>query len=114
MLIRVCAAVAAAAGVLFASPAEASRGMASYYSRGQQTASGERFNPNAMTCAHKTLPFQTHVKVTNLRNGRSIVCRISDRGPYIAGRIIDLSTEGARRLSMIGSGVAPVSVEVVQ
>lgn len=85
-------------------------GMASYYWQGQMTASGVRFNPNAMTAAHKTLPFGTKVLVTNKRNGKSVVVTINDRGPFIKGRIIDLSKAAAAKIGMLGSGVAPVTV----
>ncbi|AFY46924.1 rare lipoprotein A [Nostoc sp. PCC 7524] len=92
------------------------RGIASFYGRGfagRPTATGERFNPEAMTAAHRSLPFGTRVRVTNTRNGRSVVVRINDRGPYIRGRIIDVSTGAARMLGMIGSGIAPVKIEVL-
>ncbi|MEH1967764.1 septal ring lytic transglycosylase RlpA family protein [Nostoc sp.] len=92
------------------------RGMASYYGydgSGTQTASGQRFNPEAMTAAHRSLPFGTQVRVTNTRNGRSVVLRINDRGPYIRGRVIDVSAGAARVLGMMGSGVAPVHIEVL-
>jgi len=88
-------------------------GKASYYWRGQRVASGGRFNPNAMTAAHKTLPFGTRVRVTNRRNGRSVIVRINDRGPYVRGRIIDLSRAAAGRIGMRGAGVVPVSVTVL-
>jgi rare lipoprotein A len=90
-------------------------GMASYYGSesGSQTASGARFNPSAMTAAHRTLPFGTKVRVTNKRNGRSVVVTINDRGPFIRGRIIDLSSGAAGVIGMRSSGVAPVSVEVL-
>ncbi len=88
-------------------------GMASYYWQGQQVASGGRFNPEGMTAAHKTLPFGTKVRVTNRNNGRSVVVTINDRGPFIRGRIIDLSRGAARVVGMTGSGVAPVSVAVL-
>jgi rare lipoprotein A len=80
---------------------------------GGPTASGERFDKNAMTCAHRTLPLGTRVRVTNKRNGKSVVLRINDRGPYGKGRIIDVSEAAARRLDMIDAGVVPVRVEVV-
>jgi len=86
-------------------------GMASYYWQGQMTASGVRFNPNAMTAAHRTLPFGTKVRVTNKRNGKSVVVTINDRGPFIRGRIIDLSNAAAGVIGMRSSGVAPVTVE---
>jgi rare lipoprotein A len=92
------------------------RGIASWYGydgSGSRTASGERFNPEAMTAAHRTLPMGTRVRVTNTRNGRSVVVRINDRGPYIGGRIIDLSAKAARLLGMAGSGLAPVHIEVL-
>ena len=88
------------------------RGMASYYWQRQRVASGGWFNPNALTAAHKTLPFGTRVRVTNLRNGRSVVVRINDRGPYIRGRIIDLSRRAASIVGMRRSGVVPVRVQV--
>lgn len=86
-------------------------GMASYYWQGQMTASGARFNPNAMTAAHRTFPFGTRVRVTNKRNGRSVVVTINDRGPFIRGRIIDLSSAAAGVIGMKSAGVAPVTVE---
>ncbi|YCH22608.1 septal ring lytic transglycosylase RlpA family protein [Pseudomonas sp. D1-3] len=89
-------------------------GKASYYGKahhGNRTASGERFNQNALTAAHRTLPFGTMVKVTNLNNDRSVVVRINDRGPFARGRIIDVSRKAAESLDMIRSGVAPVRVE---
>lgn len=88
-------------------------GKASYYWQPQRVASGGWFNPNAMTAAHKTLPFGTKVRVTNKNNGRSVVVTINDRGPYIKGRIIDLSKAAAHSISMQGSGVVPVSVTVI-
>lgn len=88
-------------------------GIASYYWQPQRVASGGWFNPNAMTAAHKTLPFGTKVRVTNKNNGRSVVVTINDRGPYIAGRVIDLSSAAAGVVGMKGSGVAPVSVAVL-
>ena len=89
-------------------------GKASWYGgrhHGGPTASGERFNKNAMTAAHKTFPFGTRVRVTNLKNGRSVVVRINDRGPYGPGRVIDLSEAAAREIDMIEAGVVPVRVE---
>jgi rare lipoprotein A len=92
-------------------------GMASYYGpgfHGRLAADGSRFNQNAMTAAHKTLPFGTLVKVTNQRSGQTCVVRITDRGPFIAGRVIDLSVGAARAIGMLGSGVARVTLEVVR
>ena len=88
-------------------------GLASYYWQPQRVASGGWFNPNALTAAHKTLPFGTRVRVTNLRNGRSVVVRINDRGPYIRGRIIDLSRRAATVVGMRKAGVVPVRVQVL-
>ena len=89
-------------------------GKASYYGsrhHGRRTASGERFDQHALTAAHRTLPFGTWVKVTNLNNDRTVVVRVNDRGPHVRGRIIDLSREAAERLGMLRAGVAPVRVE---
>lgn len=88
-------------------------GIASFYWQGQRTATGERFNPNGLTAAHRSLPFGTRVRVTNKRNGRSVVVRINDRGPFIRGRVIDLSLGAARAIGMVGNGLAPVKVEVL-
>lgn len=90
-----------------------SNGMASYYWQGQMTASGARFNPSGMTAAHRSLPFGTRVLVTNRNNGRSVTVTINDRGPFIKGRIIDLSSGAAGVIGMKGSGVAPVSISVL-
>ncbi|MDX2158400.1 MAG: septal ring lytic transglycosylase RlpA family protein [Hyphomicrobiaceae bacterium] len=87
--------------------------MASYYWQPQRVASGGWFNPNALTAAHKTLPFGTKVRVTNMTNGRSVDVTINDRGPYIAGRIIDLSKAAAGAISMTGQGVAKVKMTVL-
>ena len=89
------------------------RGIASYYWQPQRVASGGWFNPNALTAAHKTLRFGTRVRVTNLRNGRSVIVRINDRGPYIKGRIIDLSRRAADIVGMRKSGIAPVRVDIL-
>ena len=92
-------------------------GKASYYGgrhHGRKTASGERFNKNDLTAAHKTLPFGTRVKVTNLRNNQVVVVRINDRGPYARGRVIDLSEQAAREVGMIRAGVVPVRLEILK
>lgn len=111
-------AVAVAAAMPFtftaasADTGKAQTGIASVYSyHGTKTASGERSNKHGLTAAHRTLPFGTRVKVTNTRNGKSVVVRINDRGPFIKGRIIDLTPQAASALSF--SGLAPVSVAVV-
>ena len=88
-------------------------GKASYYWEPQALASGGRFNPNALTAAHKTLPFGTRVRVTNQRNGQSVDVVINDRGPYVGGRIIDLSKAAAGAINMQNAGVAPVTVRVL-
>ena len=93
------------------------RGYASWYGgkfHGRQTASGEIYNKQQMTAAHRKLPFGTRVRVTNRKNGRSVVVRINDRGPYAAGRIIDVSEAAARKLGMIEDGVVPVTVKVIK
>jgi rare lipoprotein A len=96
---------------LLRAPGDTQEGLASYYGRrhhGGATASGERFDMYALTAAHRTLRFGSTVQVTNLRNGLMVVVRINDRGPFTAGRIIDLSYAAALRLQMIRAGVVPV------
>jgi rare lipoprotein A len=88
-------------------------GIASYYWQPQRVAAGGWFNPNAMTAAHRTLPFGTRVRVTHLASGRSVEVKINDRGPYIAGRIIDLSKAAAGVLRMHEQGIARVSVQIL-
>jgi rare lipoprotein A len=87
-------------------------GIASIYSTesGSRTASGHRLNPRALTAAHRSLPFGTKVRVTNKRNGRSVIVTINDRGPFVRGRVIDLTPAGARALGF--SGLAPVTLDV--
>jgi len=89
------------------------KGMASFYSdyyEGKTTANGEIFRHNKNTAAHKTLPFGTKVEVTNLKNNQSIVVRINDRGPFVKGRIIDLTKSAAKDLGMMGAGVTKVKI----
>jgi rare lipoprotein A len=88
-------------------------GTASFYKHGQMVASGARFNPSALTAAHRTLPFGTRVRVTHLGSGRSVEVRINDRGPFIAGRIIDLSKAAAEIIGMTASGIARVSMMIL-
>ena len=91
-------------------------GVASYYGKehhGKKTANGEIFDMNKLTAAHRSLPFGSQVKVTNLSNQRSVIVRINDRGPYYQGRIIDLSLAAAERLEMVNSGIANVKLEVL-
>ena len=90
------------------------KGQASYYARsfqGKETASGETFNE--LVAAHKTLPFDTRVEVTNLENGKQVTVRINDRGPFKPGRIIDLSRVAANRIDLLEDGIAPVRIETL-
>jgi len=93
------------------------RGIASWYGRkfhGRPTASGERYDMHALTAAHPSLPFGTVVEVTNLTNGKSVRVRINDRGPFLKGRVIDLSYAAARVIDMIGPGTVPVLIRLVR
>ena len=95
-------------------PVNAQTGSASWYALdGRKTANGERMNSRAMTAAHRRLPFGTRIKVTNLRNGRSVIVRINDRGPYARGRILDVSKAAARRLGFVGRGHTKVKISVL-
>jgi len=94
--------------------AMAESGRASWYQSGTRTASGERFHPNGISCAHRRHAFGTELRVTNLANGKSVVCRVNDRGPYIRGRIVDLSKGAARVIGMVRRGVVRVSIEVMR
>lgn len=88
-------------------------GKASWYKMGHTTASGEKMNADALAGAHPTLPFGTKVRVQNLGNGKSVIIRINDRGPFTGGRIIDVTRAAAKRLGMIRAGVARVKVTVI-
>jgi rare lipoprotein A len=110
----------AAAGVVLASaltlaasisPAAAQCGRASWYALHSRTASGERMNPGAFTAAHRSLPFGTKLKVTNQNNGRSVVVRINDRGPFVRGRMLDVSLAAAKQLGFIASGHTAVCAD---
>lgn len=92
-------------------PAAAQSGVVSWYQMGHTTASGERYRPDGLTCAHRTLPFNTRVQVTY--KGRSAVCRVNDRGPFIRGRVLDLSRGMARAIGILGVGVARVTYRVL-
>jgi len=92
----------------------ASAGLASFYTEGQETASGEKFDPHELTAAHPTLPFGTRLQVTNVATGRSVMVRVNDRGPYVKGRVVDVSYSAAQALGMVHAGVANVKVSVVQ
>src|SRR4051794_5847360 len=110
MVVRLSAAFCSAFFVVCSSAAMAESGIASIYAyAGEKTANGERAKPSGLTAAHKTLPFGSKVRVTNKRNGKSVVVRINDRGPFIRGRIIDLPPAGARALGF--NGITPVNVE---
>jgi len=107
----------AASPVLLSMPVSSADGFASYYGagfHGRRTASGERFDQHALTAAHRTLSFGTKVRVTNARNGNSVVVTVNDRGPFVRGRVIDVSRAAAQRLGMLGAGVAPVRLDVVE
>jgi rare lipoprotein A len=92
----------------------ASQGVASFYTEGERTANGEKFDTNALTAAHPTLPFGTRLRVTNVSTGRSVTVRVNDRGPYVPGRIVDVSHSAANALGMVESGIAKVKLDVVQ
>ncbi|HYC16049.1 MAG TPA: septal ring lytic transglycosylase RlpA family protein [Pseudolabrys sp.] len=88
-------------------------GVASFYTEEQQTANGEKFNPNELTAAHPTLPFGTRLRVTNVATGRSVTVRINDRGPYVPGRVVDVSYSAAETLGIVDRGVAKVKLDVI-
>ena len=92
----------------------ASYGLASFYEESGRTASGEQFDPSALTAAHPTLPFGTRLRVTNLATGRSVIVRVNDRGPFVPGRIVDVSYSAAKTLGIVGRGTAEVKLNVVQ
>ena len=96
--------------------AQTMRGKASYYAgkfHGRRTSSGEIFHKDSMTCAHRSLPFGTMLRVRNTSNGREVVVRVTDRGPFAVGRIVDLSLGAARQLGMVAAGVTGVELEVI-
>ena len=94
--------------------ATASHGVASFYTEGTKTASGEKFNTMDMTAAHPTLPFGTKLRVTNVTTGQAVTVRVNDRGPYVQGRVVDVSYSAADALGMVGKGLAKVKLDVVQ
>jgi rare lipoprotein A len=99
----------------FALPAHAANvGWASYYKKGRLTANGEAFRPMGLTAAHRKLPFGTKLKVTNVRNGKSVLVRVNDRGPFIKGRILDLSLGAAKVIGLTKTGVGKISFVVVK
>ena len=89
-------------------------GLASFYSEDTETASGDRFDKHGLTAAHPTLPFGTRLRVTNVRNGRSVTVRVNDRGPFVGGRIIDVTLAAAEALGMVNAGIAKVTLDVVR
>jgi rare lipoprotein A len=95
-------------------PRGASTGLASYYTEGSRTANGEKLNPNELTAAHPTLPFGTRLRVTNLATGHSVVVRVNDRGPFIKGRLVDVSYSAAEKLGLTERGVAKVKIDVLR
>ena len=103
--------VLALAGVFGTGMAQAQCGSASWYALTSKTASGERMNPAAMTAAHRSLPFGSKVRVTNQRNGKAVVVRINDRGPFVKGRVIDLSKAAANALGFVLSGHTKICIE---
>jgi rare lipoprotein A len=110
----VTAALVIASVVTLTEVVMAEEGRASWYSLTSKTASGERCDPGALTAAHRSLPFGTRVKVENLRNGKSVVVRINDRGPFVGGRIIDLTKAAANRLGFVSAGVTKVRLTVLR
>jgi rare lipoprotein A len=92
----------------------AAYGIASFYRYDSQTANGEKFDPQKLTAAHRTLPFGTRLRVTDVATGRSVTVRVNDRGPFVPGRVIDLSYSAAEKLGIVGRGVARVKLAVVQ
>ena len=92
----------------------ASHGLASFYTEGTQTANGEKFDTQELTAAHRTLPFGTRLRVTNVTTGRSVTVRVNDRGPFVPGRVVDVSYAAAETLGMVGGGIAKVKLDVVQ
>lgn len=96
--------------------AQTQKGKATFYSKratGTRTANGERVHHDSMTCAHRTHPFGTLLKVTNIKNKKEVIVRVTDRGPFSRGRVIDLSYAAAKKLGMVGQGVATVTVEPI-
>ena len=97
-----------------AETAGGSYGLASFYGHQSQTASGEKFNPQELTAAHRTLPFGTRVRVTDVATGRSVTVRVNDRGPFVPGRVVDVSSAAAETLGISGRGIAKVKLDVVE
>jgi rare lipoprotein A len=96
-----------------ATDGNASEGIASFYSTGTKTANGEKFDAKELTAAHRTLPFGTKLRVTNVATGQSVTVRVNDRGPFIPGRVVDVSHGAAESLGMVGRGITKVKLDVV-
>jgi len=92
----------------------ASNGVASFYTEGTKTANGEKFDTHELTAAHRTLPFGTRLRVTNVATGKTVTVRVNDRGPFIPGRVVDVSYAAAETLGMVDGGIAKVKLDVVQ
>lgn len=103
--------------LLFSQQCFAETGIASWYStktNGTRTASGEKLNDSGLTCAHRTLKFGTKVKITNLRNKKTVIVKVTNRGPFIKGRIVDVSVVAARELGFYKNGITKVKIEVLK
>jgi rare lipoprotein A len=96
-----------------ATDGNAREGIASFYSTGTKTANGEKFEPKELTAAHRTLPFGTKLRVTNVATGQTVTVRVNDRGPFVAGRVVDVSHGAAESLGMVGRGITKVKLDVV-
>ena len=117
MLMAACTGCSHAPGPGSVVPDSAQSGVASYYAskfEGRRTANGERYTSAEYTAAHRTLPFGTRIRVTHLRSGRTVECRVNDRGPFKKGRIVDLSRRAAEALGIVSDGLAKVRVEVLE
>lgn len=115
--VAICLSSCASSAPAFGERGYTEEGKASYYARkfqGRDMANGEPYRRGRMTAAHRTLPLGTKVKVTNVRTNKSVKVKITDRGPFISGRIVDLSEKAARRLDFIKAGVVPVELKVIQ
>ena len=113
--VALAAACVASTGVFPATQAVAANGCggASWYALHSRTASGERMNPSKLTAAHRSLAFGTKIKVTNARNGKAVIVRINDRGPFVRGRVLDLSKAAANQIGMVRAGKTKVCFEIV-
>ncbi len=115
--VALCLSSCATTAPYFGEKGYTEKGKASYYARkfqGRKMANGETYRRSKLTAAHRRLPFGTHVEVTNLQNNKSVRVEITDRGPFVRGRIVDLSEAAARRIGMMNSGVVPVRLEVIK